>query len=278
MAIDFPASPTLNVTYTFGGRTWKWNGTAWESTSSLITLDNILDVTISSPANGQLLKYNSASAQWVNGADNIQVGITAVNEIDTSAGNLIIDSFGGTTTVDDNLIVSGDLTVNGTTTTINTTTLNVSDNIVILNNDVTGTPTENAGIEVERGTSANVLVRWNETNDKWEATNDGSIYGNIVTTADTGTVTSTMIADGTIVNADVNASAAIAHSKLANATAGQVLLGTTTTGVVTATTVSGDVTITGAGVTTIGANKVTASMFANSVYNDANLLLASQVF
>ena len=44
--------------------------------------------------------------------------------------------------------------------------------------------------------------------------------GTVITTGDTGTVTSTMITDGTIVNADINASAAIAQSKLniANAT------------------------------------------------------------
>lgn len=145
---------------------------------------------------------------------NIRIGVTAAGEIDTSSGNLTIDSAGGTVTVDDNLTVSGDLTVNGTTTTVNTATLNVSDNIVILNNDVTGTPTENAGIEVERGTSANVLVRWNETTDKWEATNDGTNYGNIVTTADSGTITSTMIENDTIVNADIKSNAAIAYSKL----------------------------------------------------------------
>ena len=40
------------------------------------------------------------------------------------------------------------------------------------------------------------------------------ISGTAVTVADTGTVTSTMIADGTILNADVNASAAIAYGKL----------------------------------------------------------------
>lgn len=28
--ISFPASPALNDTYTFGSRTWKWNGTGWE--------------------------------------------------------------------------------------------------------------------------------------------------------------------------------------------------------------------------------------------------------
>ena len=162
----------------------------------------------------------------------------------------------GDANVGGNLIVSGNLTVSGTTTSVNTETLTIDDNIIVLNNNEAGTPSQNAGLEVERGTSTNVLLRWNETNDKWELTNDGTTYGNVVTTADSGTVTSTMIADGTIVNADINASAAIAHSKLANATAGQVLLGTTTTGVVTATTVSGDVTIDGAGVTAIGAGVI----------------------
>ena len=38
--------------------------------------------------------------------------------------------------------------------------------------------------------------------------------GTVITTGDTGTVTSTMINDGTIVNADVNASAAIAGTKV----------------------------------------------------------------
>lgn len=34
MAIDFPASPALNATYTYGARTWKWNGTAWENVTT----------------------------------------------------------------------------------------------------------------------------------------------------------------------------------------------------------------------------------------------------
>ena len=112
-------------------------------------------------------------------ADAIKIGVTAAGEIDTTSGNLTIDSAGGTVTIDDNLTVTGNLTVSGTTTSINTETLTVDDNIIVLNNNVTSSPTENAGIEVERGTSTNVSVRWNETNDKWEFTNDGSTYGNI---------------------------------------------------------------------------------------------------
>jgi hypothetical protein len=77
------------------------------------------------------------------------------------------------------ITVGGNLTVNGTTTTLNTETLAIEDNIVVLNSNVTGSPATNAGIEVERGTSANVLIRWNETNDQWEFTNDGTTYGDI---------------------------------------------------------------------------------------------------
>ncbi len=51
-----------------------------------------------------------------------------------------------------------------------------------------------------------------------------NVSGTIITTGDTGSVTSTMIADGTIVNADISGSAEIAVSKLANGTANQVIV------------------------------------------------------
>jgi len=52
-----------------------------------------------------------------------------------------------------------------------------------------------------------------------------NVSGTIITTGDTGTVTSTMIADGTIVNGDINASAAIVDTKLATiSTANKVSL------------------------------------------------------
>jgi len=50
-----------------------------------------------------------------------------------------------------------------------------------------------------------------------------NITGTVVTTGDTGSVTSTMIVDGTVANVDINASAEIAVSKLANGTARQLL-------------------------------------------------------
>jgi hypothetical protein len=202
-------------------------------------------------------------------------GVTLTNGTASEGGTPTIgigQAVGTTSNVQFNdVTVDGNLTVNGTTTTLNTETLSIEDNIVVLNSNVTASPTTNAGVEIERGTSANVLVRWNETSDKWEVTNDGTTYGNIVTTADSGTVTSAMITDGTIVDGDISASAAIAHNKLANATPGQILLGTTTSGVLTATALSGDVTVNGAGVTAIGSGKVTSDMIVDGTIVNADI-------
>jgi len=45
--------------------------------------------------------------------DAIQIGITAASEIDTSSGDLTLDSATGTTNIDDNLVVTGDVRING---------------------------------------------------------------------------------------------------------------------------------------------------------------------
>jgi hypothetical protein len=61
----------------------------------------------------------------------------------------------------------------GTITKMTTTELTTGDNIIVLNADVTGTPTEDAGIEVERGASANATLIWVEADDAWAA-HDGT--------------------------------------------------------------------------------------------------------
>ena len=75
-----------------------------------------------------------------------------------------------------NLLVGGNLNVTGTINSVNTTQVNIVDNKVNLNTDFTGAPVADAGIRVERGDSADVEVLWNETNDNWTLTNDGTNY------------------------------------------------------------------------------------------------------
>jgi hypothetical protein len=83
-------------------------------------------------------------------------------------------------TITNNLTVGGNLNVTGTINSVNTTQVNIVDNKINLNTDFTGTPTADAGIRVERGTSTDVEVLWNETSDNWTLTNDGTNYHAIV--------------------------------------------------------------------------------------------------
>lgn len=72
------------------------------------------------------------------------------------------------------------------------------------------------------------------------------------------------VSSSLIVNADVDAAAAIAFSKLATLASGNILVGSNT-GVPTSRSMSGDVTIDDLGATAIGASKVTNSMLAGSI-------------
>ena len=66
-----------------------------------------------------------------------------------------------------NVVIQGNLTVNGTQTIINTSVLDVEDNEITINSGVTGTPTLDAGIRNKRGTSSDALLRWDEALDQW---------------------------------------------------------------------------------------------------------------
>ena len=92
------------------------------------------------------------------------------------------------------VVIAGDLTVQGTTTTVNSNTVAIGDAIIELNSDETGTPSSNAGIEVERGTATNVSFLWNETNDNWTVS-DGSATS-VVLTAANFAATFTGVLDG----------------------------------------------------------------------------------
>ena len=109
--------------------------------------------------------------------------------------NTRFSSSGGSITGD--VTVTGNLTIVGQTVYANTTTALIADNIITLNAAIgqASAPTVNAGIEVDRGSSANVLLLWNETTDKWQFTNDGSTYFDI---ADAGRLDSVFsLANGT---------------------------------------------------------------------------------
>jgi len=111
----------------------------------------------------------------------ISQGNSNVAVVDNGTGTVTVTVDGSTalTVTSAGVVVAGNFTVEGTTTTVQANTINLADNIITLNSDATGTPTQNAGIEVERGDEANVQLRWNESLQKWTFTNDGAVYNPI---------------------------------------------------------------------------------------------------
>ena len=63
----FPNIPSVGQTHTIGTITWEWNGVSWVVKSGGtvdISLTDLSDVTITSPTEGQVLKYDSS--EWTN--------------------------------------------------------------------------------------------------------------------------------------------------------------------------------------------------------------------
>ena len=98
-------------------------------------------------------------------------GATGVRLKDSS-GNLRLRNAADTADAD---LIVGNLQVTGTTTTVNSETVTIDDNIIVLNNNVsTGTPTEDGGVQVRRGASTSASFIWTETGTLWKAGLAGS--------------------------------------------------------------------------------------------------------
>ena len=134
-------------------------------------------ITYTGPSASEVRAHLSAS-------DGISLASGAFSADSTVVRTSGTQTVGGAKTFSDDLILSGNLTVNGTQTIVNTETLTIDDNILILNNNETGTPSEDAGIEIERGTSTNTYVHWKEGSDAWVFNDGTSTYTMARTTAD----------------------------------------------------------------------------------------------
>lgn len=106
-----------------------------------------------------------------------------------SSGNITL-SANNTVFVEQNLTVAGNLTVSGTNTTVNTTNTDIKDRVITLNKGEVGpgvsSPNAYSGLDIDRGTSPHVGLRWNEALTRWELTTDGSVWQAITTSSGSG--------------------------------------------------------------------------------------------
>lgn len=111
---------------------------------------------------------------------NTSYTLTTINNSDTVTFNTSL------------VTVTGNLVVLGAQTAIETQNTTIWDNIITLNAGLSPSvsPTLNAGIEVDRGTVANVALRWNESAKSWQITDEFGVYSNIAYTSGSGAATS----------------------------------------------------------------------------------------
>ena len=139
-------------------------------------------ITLGAAVEGSTLNMNTINVDQINARDSSAVSfgnsiiVDAISSGDSSFVR-INDSLeteaaqiNQSLTVDGNAQIMGNLTVQGTTTYINTTNTKVADPLLLLNNGNSGGSDIDAGIMVERGSAGNNAVfYWNEGDDRWKA-------------------------------------------------------------------------------------------------------------
>jgi len=110
-------------------------------------------------------------------------------------------------TFDDNVIVQGDLTVNGTTTTLDTQNLLVEDPLVVLSRNSSGSPSVDSGLVIKRGSSDSMAMFFDESDDTFKVANvgseDGTTAGNISSVTPTDFMAGKIMVDSSAAHLDV---------------------------------------------------------------------------
>jgi hypothetical protein len=128
-------------------------------TADLTTAQTLTNKTLTSPSVGTSLTTASTSFNLLN------TTATTVN-FAGGASTISIGSATSTTTINDSLVVTGNLTVNGTTTTIDTQTLQVEDKNIILGYGSTSDAAVDGGGITLTGTT-NKTFNWVDATDAW---------------------------------------------------------------------------------------------------------------
>lgn len=190
--------------------------------------------------------------------------IAGLTSLDFAAGNRNLGASIGANTLTiggatSTVSIPGNLTVQGTLLTKDSQEVNIGDAIIKLNAEETGAPTEDAGIEIERGTDTNVAFLWDETNDYWTVGNTamvaktfiGSLTGNAQTASKWANARTVTFSGGDVTGSftiDGSANVSNVNLTVASVSANSIALGTDTTGdYVAGVTGSGAISVTGSG-------------------------------
>jgi len=152
-------------------------------------LDDLTDVGASLPADDEVLTYSTEEGQWRNespatltGGDGIEP-IGSLGSDQTVAVDSTVARTDANETFDQNVTIQGDLTVNGTQFVTNTETVEIQDNLAVINNGESGSGvTEGfAGWQVDRGSLTDYYFGFDEGRDRF-VVGQGTVDRDVVAT------------------------------------------------------------------------------------------------
>jgi hypothetical protein len=132
-------------------------------------------------------------------ANSVRVG-TSANTVDTSSGNLTLDSAGGQVNINDNVIIQGNLTVQGTTLTVDSTVSTFVDPVVVLGSGAGGTHStadnnQDRGLEfryASGGTAITGFFGFQDSDFKFRFIPNATLAGTNVYSGNVGVVVATL--------------------------------------------------------------------------------------
>ena len=195
-------------------------GTAAISTSWTLTGDTGSEVvnggdTVAVAGGTNITTVASATDTLTINLDSVVSGLTSVSAT-TVTGTTVTDGTfsvnagaitGATTVAAQDLTLSGNLTVNGTTTSVSSTNTTISDTLIELQSGLAGANSSDIGIVLERGTTGdNGFMGWDESEDKFAfatTTATGTATGDL-TLADAGIKVGDVLSSGTVTFASLS--------------------------------------------------------------------------
>ena len=132
--------------------------------SSITTADLTASRALVSDGSGKVA-VSAVTSTEIGHLDGVSSAIqTQINAVEARrAANLTSATFTGEVNMSDDLIVTGNLTVNGDTTTVNSENKVIQDRFIMLANSVSGAPSADVGILFNRGTSGNAALFYDES-------------------------------------------------------------------------------------------------------------------
>ena len=165
-----------------------FNDTIQNDNGNSITLNTGPDSWVFNTNGNLTLPRNTSAVNYANGKSIIPTPV-ADSTTNSDIGVMMYDGtttkYSSRTTVNPvtgdiktpgNIVIRGNLSVLGTLSQLQLSVLNISNHEIRLNYGMSGAPVFDANIIVDRGSSPNAALRWNESIQKWQQTRDGSTY------------------------------------------------------------------------------------------------------